>query len=136
MWNRNYFRFGVPIYVRLCKIETERSPKDVAEVLNNESSLSIRLISDNEIAVREVFGILARGGVMHGIVLLNPGRDTAKIIGYLDWTVLAFGIALLFLRSWLTLPFLLILVALYGVAKIRFDKLCEMLHRQPGQWSG
>lgn len=123
-WNRRYFRFGIPVYVRHCEIGKGLTSQEITELVSAASSFSIRLIADREIAVREPFGILARGGLMHGIILLSPEGGTMKIIGYLDWIVLLFGVALFFLGSWLAFPFLVIILALYGFAKLRFDKLC------------
>lgn len=125
-WNRYYFRFGIPIYVRKCEIPTERESGEIAKRLKEVGSFSIKSLSDREIGVRERFGILARGGVMHGVILLNPDEGTMKIIGHLDWVVLLFGIALVTLGTWLAFPFFLILLALYGVAKLRFDRLCNL----------
>lgn len=122
-WNRYYFRFGIPIYVRRCEIGVERESDEIAKRLATVSSFSIKSLSDREIGIRERFGVLARGGVMHGVILLDSDEGTMKIIGYLDWVILLFGIALVVLRTWLAFPFLLILLALYGVAKSRFDKL-------------
>jgi hypothetical protein len=123
-WNRAYFRFGIPVYIRRCELVEGKSSDEIAEYLGATSNYSIRSLSDREVAIRERFGILARGGLMHGIILLNPTDGSMRIVGYLDWVVLLFGIALVFIGTWLTLPFLAVLLALYGVAKLRFDKLC------------
>lgn len=129
-WNRSYFRFGIPVYVRHCGMQNTVSPQEVVKLISASSSFSVRLVADREIAVRETFGILARAGLLHGIILLNPVGGTVKIIGYLDWIVLFFGAVLFIIGSWLAFPFLGILFVLYVFAKLRFDKLCAELQAQ------
>lgn len=123
-WNRSYYRFGIPVYVRNCEIGSSVSPQEIVKFVSTASRFSARLIAEREIAVRETFGILARGGLLHGVILLNPEDGTMKVVGYLDWVVLVFGAVLFIVGSWLAFPFLGILLVLYGFAKLRFDKLC------------
>jgi hypothetical protein len=137
-WNRIYFRFGIPIFVkRIPFFGSLDEPFDAQYLEDNFEGVYVpniffRKISSKECAFREKlwnFRIFSYIPVMRGLIRGDEGKKSLCIIGYVNWYVVIFTLYILgsaafySFASWTPM---LILVALFYVTQaIRFKKVSE-----------
>jgi hypothetical protein len=104
-WLPAYFRFGIPIYVRSAACAVPFDPSEAAGRLQESlksspmhPSIRFQAFNERQLAFREAL-FENRGGikylpVMHSLIRLRPGGRALTLTGYLNWSILA---ALLYL---------------------------------------
>lgn len=135
-WNKHYFRYGIPIYKKQFEALNLVSEKKMADELKHNGDFFIKPISENELAIRDPFGVLSGSSILHGVLRLNNSKGTVKLIGYVDLTRLLFGVMLILTGSWMAVPYFATLLAFYGSAKAKYDKLCSAAKAVSGAKAG
>jgi hypothetical protein len=134
-WNPTYFRVGIPVYSKTLLFE-DASPESLeAEALNDAfrrsltPSLVFKKIGVGEFAFREKlfqFVLLTYTPIMHGRLQISPTSREVRVIGLLNWWILAFVLAffVFFPHDLDFLPFLFVVLAvIYLFQKSKYDKV-------------
>ncbi len=153
-WNRFYFSFGIPVFYHEIPVSRPRAEPPEAMLLEGllENSarvpLEFRQMEQDRLVFREVirFGSSAWrwrwhwGPVMHGVLHFDlPGRRV-RVIGLVNWSVLAFAVLVIVaLLSqplfWLfSLFFLLIVGVCYVVQGKQFQNVARVAAKKWNIW--
>lgn len=137
-WNRTYFRFGIPIFVkRFPFFGSLDEPFDARYLEQNFEGVYVpniffRRISSKECAFRENlwnFRIFSYIPIMRGLVRGDEGEKSLYIIGYVNWyvvicTMYILGSAVFYsFASWT--PMFILIAICYVTQAIRFKKVSE-----------
>ena len=138
-WNRIYFRFGIPIFVkRIPFLGSLDEPFDAQYLEDNFEGVYVpniffRKIGSKECAFREKlcnFKIFSYIPVMRGLIRGDDGKKALCIIGYVNWYVVFFAMFALGSAIFYSIPSwtpMLILVALFYVTQaIRFKNIADV----------
>jgi hypothetical protein len=142
-WNPTYFRVGIPIYSKTLPFEGAAPEALGEEALNNvfrrslTPSLVFKEIGVGEFAFREKlfqFVLLTYTPIMHGRLEISSVSREVRVIGLLNWWILAFVLTSLtfFSHSFEFVPFLFLLLGvIYLFQKSKYDKV----GRFTAQWT-
>ena len=134
-WNPTYFRVGIPIYSKTLPFEGATPAALREEELNDvfrkslTPSLVFKKIGAGEFAFREKlfeFFIFTYTPIMHGRLEISPVSRKVRVIGLLNWWILAFVLtSLTFLsHSFELVPSLFLLLGvIYLSQKSKYDKV-------------
>jgi hypothetical protein len=138
-WNPIYFRVGIPVYSKTLLFE-KAAPESLGEDALNDAfrrsltpSLVFKEIGVGEFAFREKlfqFVLLTYTPIMHGRLQISSISREVRVIGLLNWWILAFvSTFFIFFGNDLSfLPFmLLVLGAIYLFQKVKYDKVCKFV---------
>lgn len=92
-----YYRYGIPLLKRALPLPYATinifSQKIIPEQINSDASslkLSIKAISNNEIAIRRQKGYFNRNSILHGLIILNSTESSLLLTIKVNWTPLVF----------------------------------------------
>ena len=137
-WNRIYFRFGIPIYVKRIPFYGSLNEPFDAEFLEKKfqgvymPNMFFRKISSKECVFREKlwnFRISSYIPVMRGLIKGDEENNSLCIIGYINWYVVFFAIFALFSAilssspSWT--PLLALAILFYFIQANRFKNIAD-----------
>ena len=136
-WNRFYFTFGLPIFSR--RIDGRREIDDALldEVKRKSATaaaapFAFRRMGPDAIAFRESGGgLMHYTPIMRGLIRHDPSEPGVKVLGYMNWFVIAAAIILtVVLRRGIkdVWPYFVgWLVLMYFVQFVRFNRLAGHL---------
>ncbi|MDY6950143.1 MAG: hypothetical protein SWE60_01395 [Thermodesulfobacteriota bacterium] len=134
-WHPGYFQVGIPIY---CKTYPFNGTADtpIGETALNEAfkkrftvSFVFKEIAPNIFAFREKLfelNLITYTPVMHGRLTVNQGAREIRVVGLLNWWILAFVLTVLIAFSkdmGPTLLLVLLLGVIYLFQKGKYDKV-------------
>jgi len=98
-WNRFYFTFGLPLFVRRAQCDNQLLDDALIAALNKEFAGSVgpdivfNRLGPALCAFREKlfqFTLFTYTPIMHGIIVYDPRTSQASVIGHANWFFVAF----------------------------------------------
>jgi hypothetical protein len=140
-WNRAYYTFGVPIFIRrvhkpggIGDLPLDDLEKALATAAG--PPLLFRRLDNNVIAFREkVFGgVMHYIPIMHGVIRYDAAEGVARVTGIVNWFVIAFIACFAFLLGRSFFELLPIIAGVYGIIyfiqAVRFNRVAKKLQAQ------
>jgi homoserine O-acetyltransferase len=133
-WNRAYFTTGLPVFMRRneqCRRLDDISLDDTAQKSKTVAAapLAFRRVASEVIAFRE--SAVQYVPVMRGAIRHDPSEPCVKVVGYLNWSVIALAITLVAVfrkKVEIFVPaFFLVLAVVYLIQAVRFYRVAKHL---------
>jgi hypothetical protein len=137
-WNRVYFTFGIPIFIRridrprgLDDVSLDELPRSAATVAG--APFVFRRLPSGAIAFREKLfgGMLHYAPLMRGVIRHNAGEASVVVTGLINWTavaLVAFFVVLLGRGAIDVAPYFLVAFGiLYLIQSLRYSRIAKAL---------